>query len=423
ASTRGEASGSEEGRGGGSRKKLLFVKMKPLAVLIFTFVVEGLHRVAAYTYCGVDLEDAKNTCWQPCNSDSDCCSLAQRCFETGSSCGSSDLSGPNHNFCGASWCSAAYQCGTPCPDLEGCPEGESCFADIPCDSNSPVTAPPLPAPPTAAPYQFCGSSASDADQDCWQPCPGGDSNCCLGLKCFDTSLGVGTCASPEYSGSSHFSAGQAGAMPRIHVRQHVLGAPMRSVPVDRTATLMCLVLKLAKLRLRWSLHPTFSHSAENAAENCWQPCRDNDDCCYNQTCHSGVTACAYPDNIGGDHYFCGTDYCDASFSCSEPCPTGFDAECPNGQRCVANTPCNANIESESANFLRYGLPQSALLLRQYRPVDVDQGQVDADQGQANMETSPGNNPFTLFPVGLIFGICAVGLIIFNLLWSKRNNSK
>jgi hypothetical protein len=54
---------------------------------------------------------------------------------------------------------------------------------------------------------------------------------------------------------------------------------------------------------------------------------------------------------------------------------------------------------------------------------VDQGQVDADQGQANTETSPGNNPLTLFPVGLIFGICAVGLIIFNLLWSKRNNSK
>jgi hypothetical protein len=41
---------------------------------------------------------------------------------------------------------------------------------------------------------------------------------------------------------------------------------MRSVPVDRTATLMCLVLKLAKLRLRWSLHPTFSHSIVGQAQ-------------------------------------------------------------------------------------------------------------------------------------------------------------
>lgn len=40
-------------------------------------------------------------CWQPCSADSDCCASAQRCYETESSCGSSDLSGTDHYFCGA----------------------------------------------------------------------------------------------------------------------------------------------------------------------------------------------------------------------------------------------------------------------------------------------------------------------------------
>jgi hypothetical protein len=41
-----------------------------------------------------------------------------------------------HYFCGTGWGDAAERCATPCPDgtSSGCPEGESCYADTPCDS-------------------------------------------------------------------------------------------------------------------------------------------------------------------------------------------------------------------------------------------------------------------------------------------------
>lgn len=47
-----------------------------------------------------------------------------------------------HYFCGTGWGDAAERCATPCPDgtSSSCPEGESCYADTPCDSHlaSPV---------------------------------------------------------------------------------------------------------------------------------------------------------------------------------------------------------------------------------------------------------------------------------------------
>ena len=41
-----------------------------------------------------------------------------------------------HYFCGTGWGDAAERCATPCPDgtSSSCPEGESCYADTPCDS-------------------------------------------------------------------------------------------------------------------------------------------------------------------------------------------------------------------------------------------------------------------------------------------------
>ena len=47
-------------------------------------------------------------------------------------------------------------------------------------------------------------------------------------------------------------------------------------------------------------------SPENAAENCWQPCRDNADCCAGQTCHAATSCPVYANNVGADHFFCGT---------------------------------------------------------------------------------------------------------------------
>lgn len=40
------------------------------------------------------------------------------------------------------------------------------------------------------------------------------------------------------------------------------------------------------------------------------------------------------------HYFCGDDWHDASQKCANPCPSGQSSECPTGQRCYADTPCD-----------------------------------------------------------------------------------
>ena len=41
------------------------------------------------------------------------------------------------------------------------------------------------------------------------------------------------------------------------------------------------------------------------------------------------------------HYFCGSDWHDASSKCGTPCPGGQAGECPGEERCFADTPCDA----------------------------------------------------------------------------------
>ena len=56
------------------------------------------------------------------------------------------------------------------------------------------------------------------------------------------------------------------------------------------------------------------------------------------------------------HYFCGTDWHEASEKCSAPCPGGQASECPSGERCYADTPCDveqfmkATSSSSSSSF-------------------------------------------------------------------------
>jgi hypothetical protein len=42
------------------------------------------------------------------------------------------------------------------------------------------------------------------------------------------------------------------------------------------------------------------------------------------------------------HYFCGTDWHDASTKCGTPCPTGTAEACPENERCYADTPCDSS---------------------------------------------------------------------------------
>ncbi|KAL7574879.1 hypothetical protein ACA910_010713 [Epithemia clementina (nom. ined.)] len=51
------------------------------------------------------------------------------------------------------------------------------------------------------------------------------------------------------------------------------------------------------------------------------------------------------------HYFCGNDWHHASQQCSVPCPEGTVSECPEGQHCYADTPCDiANIHRQDVKI-------------------------------------------------------------------------
>jgi len=41
------------------------------------------------------------------------------------------------------------------------------------------------------------------------------------------------------------------------------------------------------------------------------------------------------------HYFCGSDWHDAAANCRQHCPTGSSGDCPEGETCYADTPCDA----------------------------------------------------------------------------------
>lgn len=374
-------------------------------LLLIAFILKVVH---SDKFCGSSLEDAQAKCWQPCTSDEDCrsCAVDYSCYEAGSSCDSNNKSGSNHYYCGLSWCDAAYKCTKPCPNggwnsIDGveeseCPEGESCFADIPCDSNiAPVPVPILPPPPTSAPTQFCGSSLADAQDQCWQPCPRGSSDCCLGLECFDTTQNGGTCSSSDYSGTNHFYCGTSWCNAAFSCDTPCPGGEecpsgescYADVPCNSNEAPYVPPQPVSPLSKYCGL------SAADATQNCWQPCRDDSDCCFDQTCYTDITSCSYPENQGPEHFFCGVDFCGASFECSKPCRTGFDAECDSGQRCFANTPCNANFRSMDITQMEYGLPRSALkLLRSYRPegaVVVDGGTIispDSNDGVSTLSS-------------------------------------
>lgn len=249
-------------------------------------------------------------------------------------------------------------------------------------------------------------------------------DCCNGLSCFDTG---GTCTNIDgaaYVGSAHFYCGASWCSAAYSCTHPCPGGSSDECPPGQYcyADVPCSEDR-PDPPFVIAPNPEFNqycgNSFEDASELCWQPCRNDGDCCAGQTCHSGVTACSYPDNIGSDHYFCGSDYCDTSYNCNErqPCPSGYDAQCPDGQRCITNTPCNANIVEASADFLRHGLPQKAMnLFRSYDP-RANNGQATTSNGQP--ATGGGSKAGVI--AGLLFAMCLIAGLVF-WLWSKRRDA-
>jgi len=266
---------------------------------------------------------------------------------------------------------------------------------------------------------------SDAKSTCWQPCPNGNADCCGGLTCFDTSTqpeSGATCTNSDYSGSNHFFCGSSWCDAAYSCTTACPGGSNDECPGDTNycyADIPCETGGSPPPDIQ-PVPSIFSkycgNTFEEAADLCWQPCEDDGDCCAGQTCYSDVDDCVYDKNIGADHFFCGSDFCDAANNCPKPCPSGWDLECDDpGQRCFANVPCNANIEARSADFLRYGLPEKAMLLmREYNLEEYTREQT-TNASSVSMSSNS-------FPFGVFFGLSLIGLIGLNVFWVRNTNT-
>jgi hypothetical protein len=80
---------------------------------------------------------------------------------------------------------------------------------------------------------------------------------------------------------------------------------------------------------------------QDASTTCSKPCpsgKDNECLGLGETCH-GNTECGLRES-----FFCGTSWFDASDKCSQPCPDGDASVCGEGEQCFAWTSC-ANTDS------------------------------------------------------------------------------
>lgn len=279
---------------------------------------------------------------------------------------------------------------------------------MPCGGADP--APPLPSPPTSAPTQFCGEDLGDAKTDCFQPCPRGGKDCCFGLTCHDTSqdpadedenpeegeevftlqedpgagqtaASEGTCPASDLGGNMYCGSSWCDAAYTCGAT--CPGGTNEECPPGQYCydDIPCLADEPPP-EVEMPPPSYCGDGPEDAASSCWAKCSTDSDCCFGQTCHAVEGGCDYVDHVGPDHYFCGTDFCEAAFACPQPCPGGVDSECDEGMRCYAGTPCNANTRSITpGETVRYGLPLRALeLIRRERPGVVAGGRKGGDFG-------------------------------------------
>ncbi len=91
-------------------------------------------------------------------------------------------------------------------------------------------------------------------------------------------------------------------------------------------------------------------------------------------------------------------------------------------RCFAKTPCNANVQSTSSNFLRFGLPENVMnLFRNYQLETGGGGGGGGGEGQTtNASAEPTGGRGSVL-VGIFFAISAVVFVGLNVL-SKNNGT-
>jgi len=151
---------------------------------------------------------------------------------------------------------------------------------------------------------------ANARNDCWQPCPRGDSDCCSGLKCYDTSQGEsgGTCTNSDYTGSNHYYCGSSWCSAAYSCTNACPGGTNDECPRGQLcyADVPCTGGSQPPDVTTPSSQFNKYCGKDGEPQTCWYPCRDDGDCCSGLKCRENVTECPYPDNVGADHFFCGS---------------------------------------------------------------------------------------------------------------------
>jgi len=76
-------------------------------------------------------------------------------------------------------------------------------------------------------------------------------------------------------------------------------------------------------------------SVDTAANSCSIPCPSSKD----EECPGDLQCFGNTECMNRESFFCGATWLDASDKCSKPCPTGDALECDSGEACFAWTSC------------------------------------------------------------------------------------
>lgn len=227
-----------------------------------------------------------------------------------------DLSKPSidksdHYFCGKGYEDAITRCGTHCPsgNMNDCPYGEICFTNTPCDARLMTLAPAPPSPTqrptTPAPVvylsklnkYYCGYDWDDAQERCEVWCPSGSDDDCPGDQ---VCMAFTACHAVDMNGMT---------LAQIEAQQGLNGSPSPT---------------------RQDSVPGYYDQMEGGTK---RPTR-------NPTQRPTKRPVLTAEEAMHRYSFCGAYWVDARDNCDTKDHCEDDGDCPSGEQCWTQTPCD-----------------------------------------------------------------------------------